>query len=226
MSETDMSVSQKNLDAPSGLASDRPRISAAERSRRATRARLLESGRLLFAKQGLHGVTTHDIARRAEVAAGTFYLHFKNKREVFREIVDGSVSELIERVDNAATPFRDETNHLSDLEGFVTAQAEAMVGFAEDNREIIRILFSADTDAAAIGSDVLDLLAATIAEGRRELIAAGVVPHDVDPAVLGQAVVGIWAQVLSWWSQDPSRVSREVLIQSLTRIQLSGTHPI
>jgi AcrR family transcriptional regulator len=217
-----MSVSRSNLDA----ATQQPRESAAARSRQATRARLLESGRLLFAKHGLHGVTTHDIAHRAEVASGTFYLHFKNKREVFREIVDGSVSELIERMDNAALPYFDDMKRTRDMQGFVTAQAEAMVGFAEENREMIRILFSADTDAAAVGSDVLSLLASTVAEGRRELIAAGVVPSDVDAAVLGQAVVGMWAQVLSWWSEDPTRVSRNVLIESLTRIQLSGTHPI
>lgn len=217
-----MSVSQTNPDA----ATQQPRASAATRSRQATRARLLESGRLLFAKHGLHGVTTHDIAHRAEVASGTFYLHFKNKREVFREIVDGSVSELIERMDNAALPYLDDLKRTLDMQGFVTAQAEAMVGFAEENREMIRILFSADTDAAAVGSDVLSLLASTVAEGRRELMAAGVVPSDVDPAVLGQAVVGMWAQVLSWWSEDPTRVSRNVLIESLIRIQLSGTHPI
>lgn len=217
-----MSVSQTKPVA----ATQQPRASAAARSRQATRARLLESGRLLFAKHGLHGVTTHDIAHRAEVASGTFYLHFKNKREVFREIVDGSVSELIERMDNAALPYLDDLKRTLDMQGFVTAQAEAMVGFAEENREMIRILFSADTDAAAVGSDVLSLLASTVAEGRRELMAAGVVPSDVDAAVLGQAVVGMWAQVLSWWSEDPTRVSRNVLIESLTRIQLSGTHPI
>ena len=217
-----MSVSQTKPVA----ATQQPRAAAAARSRQATRARLLESGRLLFAKHGLHGVTTHDIAHRAEVASGTFYLHFKNKREVFREIVDGSVSELIERMDNAALPYLDDLKRTLDMQGFVTAQAEAMVGFAEENREMIRILFSADTDAAAVGSDVLSLLASTVAEGRRELMAAGVVPSDVDAAVLGQAVVGMWAQVLSWWSEDPTRVSRNVLIESLTRIQLSGTHPI
>ena len=129
-------------------------------------------------------------------------------------------------MNHAALPFFDDEDQLSDLQGFVESQAEAMVGFAEENREMIRILFSADTDAAAIGSDVLNLLASTIAEGRRELMAAGVVPSDVDATVLGQVVVGMWAQVLSWWSEDPTRVTREVLIKSITRIQLSGTHPI
>jgi AcrR family transcriptional regulator len=213
-----MSVTQENHD----LEKRPSRASAAARSRRATRARLLESARLLFAKSGLHGVTTHDIAHSAEVASGTFYLHFKNKREVFREIVNASVAELIERIEKACVPF---LAH-DDLRGLVHAQAEAMVGFAEEQREMIRILFSADADAAAVGSDVLNQLASTIAESRRELLAKGVGPSDIDPSVLGQAVVGMWSQVLFWWSQDPARVSRDSLIESMTRIQLSGTHPI
>jgi AcrR family transcriptional regulator len=213
-----VSVTHEIHDAPSRS----NRASAAARSRRATRARLLESGRLLFAKNGLHGVTTHDIAHRAEVASGTFYLHFKNKREVFREIVDASVSELIQRIDTACVPY---LAH-DDLSGLVNAQAEAMVGFAEEHREIIRMLFSADTDAAAVGSDVLNLLAQTIAESRRELLAKGVGPSDIAPAVLGQAVVGMWSQVLFWWSEDPTRITREALIESMTRIQLAGTHPL
>ncbi len=196
--------------------------SAGARSRHATRERLLESGRLLFAKHGLHGVTTHDIAHGAEVAAGTFYLHFKNKRELFREIIDGAVSELIELIDHQVEPYIE----ANDLAGVVQAQVEALVDFAEEHREEIRMLFSADSDAAAVGTDVLNLLASTIAEGRRELMEAGVAPKDVDPGVLGQAMVGMCAQVLSWWSEDPSRVTREALIESLTRIQRSGTHPV
>lgn len=210
-----MSVSQANPDA----AAKQPRVSAAARSRRATRARLIESGRLLFAKHGLHGVTTHDIAHRAEVASGTFYLHFKNKREVFQEIADGCVSELIERIDNACTPLRSG----DDLPALIRAQAVAMVGFAEEHRDLIRILFSADSDAAAVGSGILRALAETIAEDRRALATSGVAQNGLDPAVLGQAVVGMWAQVLSWWSEDPSRVSRAALIETLTQIQLSGT---
>lgn len=210
-----MSVSSENLPAADKL----PRGSAASRSRQATRARLLESARLLFAKDGLHGVTTHDIAHGAEVASGTFYLHFKNKREVFSEIVDSCVAELIERIDCACSPHRE----TGDTPAMVRAQAEAMVKFAEEQREVIRLLFSSDADAAAIGSDVLNLLAATIAEGRRELAAAGVVSDGPDPAVLGQAVVGMWSRVLSWWSEDPTRASRKSVIETLTRIQLTGT---
>ena len=98
-----------------------------------------------------------------------------------------------------------------------------MVCFAEANREVIRMLFSADSDAAAVESDVLNQLADTIAEGRRERVAAGEAPRNIHPAILGQAMVGMWAQVLSWWCEDPTRASRESIIETLTQIQLSGT---
>lgn len=194
------------------------RQSAAARSREATRERLVESGRILFAKNGLHGVTTHDIAHGAEVAAGTFYLHFKNKRELFREIVDGAVDELMERIGRA-------TDDVAPVRDIVVREAEAMVSFAEENREVIRMLFSADSDAAAVESDVLDQLATAIAQSRRERVDAGLAPDGLEPAVLGQAFVGMWAQVLSWWSEDPSRASREALVETLTKIQLAGMHP-
>ena len=204
-----------------GHSTSASRSSAATRGREATRQRLLEAGRLVFPRHGLHGVTAHDIAHRAELASGTFYLHFKNKRELFREIVDTSVGELIERLHEAFQPFIENR----DRHGIVTAQANAMMSFAEENREMIRMVFSADSDAAAVGSDVLQRLATVIAEDRRDLIATGVVGTGIDPEVLGQAVVGMWAQVLSWWADDPDRVTRESLVNTLTQIQLAGTEP-
>ena len=193
------------------------RLSAGARSRLATRERLLDSGRFLFAKHGLHGITTHDIAKRAEVAAGTFYLHFKNKREIFREIIQDSVVDLIEAIEAAIADA-------DDVADFVRAQAHTMVSFAEANREVILMLFSADSDASAVESDVLNQLAETIAEGRRERLEAGDAPNDLHPEILGRAVVGMWAQVLSWWCQNPARAPRETVIDTLTQIQLTGTH--
>ena len=208
-----MSVTSQNSRAP-----DPERESAAARSRAATRSRLRESGKELFAERGLHGVTTHDIAHHAEVAAGTFYLHFRDKRELFREIAQETIADLRRRLDEAFDPA-------ADLPSAVRAQAEAMVSFAEERREVMRILFSSEPDAAAVESDVLADLAASIAEGRRKRMAIGALSAELDPAVLAQALVGMWARVLAWWIEDPSRATRDALIETLTRIQLGGTHP-
>lgn len=213
MSPTDMNVSQLRSDV-------RPerRLKAPDRSRERTRARLLASGKELFARRGLHGVTTHDIARHASVAAGTFYLHFKDKTELFREIALETMADLRRLLDLANPPG------LSLRDG-VRARVEAIVTFAEDNRDVMRIIFGNDTDAAQVESELLDQLAADIARGRSQKVQEGEMPPEIDPGVLSQALVGMVARVVRWWLEDPTRASRATVIESLARIQLSGTHP-
>ena len=204
-----MSVSKTEPDS---------RETAAARSRAATRERLLESARTLFAERGLRGVTTHDIAREAGFASGTFYLHFPHKRALFREIVAESVAALRDRLAKSVAGV----GGLSDA---VRAHATAMIEFAEEQRDLVRILFSADVDAAVVSASVLDELAAAIAAGRRERQSHGDDPSGLDAAVLSQALVGMWARVIAWWAEDPARAQRGAVIETLTRIQLEGTRP-
>jgi AcrR family transcriptional regulator len=209
MSPTDMTVS-----APLGASGAAGRSASSA----GTRERLLESAQALFAARGLHGVTTHDIARHAGFASGTFYLHFRDKREIFREIALETAEQLRACVVAATRTARD-------LPSAVAAHAHALVDFAESHRDVMQILFGADADAAAIESDVLDWLAASVEERRRERAAAGHLHEELDPGVLAQAIVGMWARVIAWWLRDPSRASREQIVRTLTRIQLSGTQP-
>lgn len=193
------------------------RRSAAARSRAATRSRLLSSGVKLFAANGLNGVTTHDIAREAGFASGTFYLHFSDKTELFREISQDTEQRLREHIESA-------TANAANLRGAVRAQVEALVEFASQNRDLIRILFSADSGTA--GSALLDSLAQSIEEGRRHAIASGQMPSEIDAAVLSQGLVGLLSRVVLWWIEDETRATRETVVETLTRIQLSGTHPV
>ena len=194
------------------------RESAGERSRAQTRERLLSAGLALFAERGLHGVTSHDVAASAGVAAGTFYLHFKDKRELLRVIAAETIALLRERLDRATRQAR------GSREG-VPAFSEALLAFAEEHQDRVRILFSRDGDAAAVEADVLSELAASIAETRRGRIASGASSAALDPDVASQALVGMLARVLAWWVEDPRRASRDTVARTLTRIQLGGTHP-
>src|SRR5688572_9858897 len=85
------------------LESGEPEASSAPaRSRAATRQRILEAGTALFARQGLHSVTSARIAKTAGVAAGTFYLHFRDKKVLFREIMFAALARLREAQRRAA----------------------------------------------------------------------------------------------------------------------------
>jgi AcrR family transcriptional regulator len=183
----------------------------------ATRQRLLDAGRRLFGAFGPHAVTSHAIAAEAGYAAGTFYLHFKDKLSLFQELAEEAAADLERRL-RAAFDRRDwNTAEL------VETQAEVLVGFAEEQRELIRIMFHPGSETGAIGAGILERLARGVSARRREAAAGGTIDDRFDPDVVAQAVVGMWAHVLAWWATDPSRASREAIVRTLTEIQLHGS---
>jgi AcrR family transcriptional regulator len=64
-----------------------------ERSRRAREA-LLASALSLFAEHGFDATTVDEIAKRAGVAVGGFYLHFRSKRQALLVLMDRLLEEL------------------------------------------------------------------------------------------------------------------------------------
>ncbi len=76
-----------------------------ERSRIARDA-LLVTSLALFAENGYEGTTVDEIARRAGVAVGGFYLHFRSKRQVLQVLMDALLLELDARLGALGDPSR------------------------------------------------------------------------------------------------------------------------
>lgn len=186
---------------------------AAERARAATRAALRDSGRKLLAERGLHAVTSHAIANAAGVAAGTFYLHFRDKEELFRELVAEAVAELETRLETHVRPLRDRPADAA------RARAEVMLGFAEDHGELVVLLFGRAGEAAGVAADALDHLAAHLEEN---LCAPETAKSTLHPSVAAQAIVGMWTRVVTWWAESPGRAPRAAVLETLVDLQLSG----
>lgn len=54
-----------------------------EREKHQRREQILDAARKVFAKRGFKGATIEDIAGEAELSAGTLYLYFKSKDEMY-----------------------------------------------------------------------------------------------------------------------------------------------
>ena len=76
----------------------------AKRRKRATEARLLDAALEVFCTRGYDGATTAEMARAADVAAGTFYLHFRDKRAAFERLARHAAHDLLERWRTALRP--------------------------------------------------------------------------------------------------------------------------
>ncbi len=169
----------------------------------------------MFAQRGLHRTTTVQIARGAGVAAGTFYLHFRDKHELFRAIVFDALAELRARLRHTAAQSSESP------QAAIRARVAVLLDFAEENRNLVQVIFGRDHQAANIEEDVLDELVPSVEAGLRKRMAAGHADPDWHPAVAARALTIMWARVVAWWSEDPERAPREAVIETLVRL-----HPV
>lgn len=62
-----------------------------ERRRARTRQSLIDAARALLSKQGVDRLTIKELAERADLGAGTFYLHFSSKEDLIEAVVADSM---------------------------------------------------------------------------------------------------------------------------------------
>lgn len=74
------------------------RASRQKRGYDRTREKLTEAARAVFSEIGL-AAPVEEITRRADVARGSFYYHFKSKERLIRLLVDEILTELSDRMD-------------------------------------------------------------------------------------------------------------------------------
>jgi AcrR family transcriptional regulator len=94
----------KAVRAPAAPAAPLPLEGRQARRKQATEQRLLDAALSVFLERGYDGATTGEMARAADVAAGTFYLHFRDKRAVFDQLARRAAHELVDAWRDAVPP--------------------------------------------------------------------------------------------------------------------------
>jgi AcrR family transcriptional regulator len=187
---------------------------APARSRADTRRRLQAAAVALFAENGLHGVTSAQIARRAGVATGTFYLHFADKEALFHEIAFAALAELRARQERASTGL------VPGSREYLRARTEELLAFAAERRELIRMVFGR-AESAGLADEVREAVVPEIQRWLERRASEGLAPADLAPAVAAQAHAAVLTRVIAWWVEDPSRASREQVVATLLRMNPS-----
>jgi hypothetical protein len=72
-----------------------------------TRAHLMDAAVEVFARDGFEAASVNEIALLADVANGTFYLHFKNKDDIAAHVVFGIAIRFARQMDEAMTEIDD-----------------------------------------------------------------------------------------------------------------------
>lgn len=148
------------------------------------RADLLDAAMAVFAERGVADATVSEIAGRAEVAKGTFYLYFDAKDHVVAGLWERYVSrflELAEDVIGNRTPQGDWSDVL-------TALLERLIDHAMEHADLHRIVFgSADAKALALCWETNQQVIALLAEAIQRGMTAGVL-RPGDPEILARII--------------------------------------
>jgi AcrR family transcriptional regulator len=171
---------------------------------------LLRAARDVFATKGYHDAKVDDIVAIANVAKGTFYLYFPDKRSVFSELVDVLFRRLgaaILKVDPAA-----------DVDAQIKHNIRAIVAVLLDDPHLTKILLSYATGMdPAFSAKILSfyegvkmLLSRSLAEGQGlGIVAAG------DTARFATFTVGALKELLLETVTTEARLPREEIVDEL-----------
>jgi AcrR family transcriptional regulator len=102
--------------AAAALASPKPASSRAERAAE-RRGAIIEAAMEEFIARGFAATRLDDVARRAGVAKGTIYLHFKDKESMFEELIRTAIVPLLNRLAVGPPPAGGSVRDM--IEGFV-----------------------------------------------------------------------------------------------------------
>lgn len=193
---------------PSDSAPDRHQRRKAE-----TRRRLLDAATRLFAKQGFEATRPQDIAREADVAIGTFYLHFADRRAAFVAFTARAADELMEYA-------RAHAREDGAFETRLRAYLSAILDYMDENPGVVGAAFANEavigTDSTAAGPRSLrDRLADGLASGIDQGIERGRFRGDVHPQLVSHAMVGLIQQALTRGTQ--LGIDRDAILDQITR---------
>jgi AcrR family transcriptional regulator len=157
-----------------------------------------------FSAQGFAAARLDDVARRAGVAKGTIYLHFRDKETLFQELVRSQLSPVVSMLEKARAmdlPLR------AAAEGLVTMFAREI--FATRRKDVIRLIISEGqrfpTVAEFYYHEVVERIANVVRGLAQRALERGELPNDAlvrFPQLLGAPgiVAIVWTGLFERWA--------------------------
>jgi AcrR family transcriptional regulator len=184
----------------------------------ASRDRILEAARTLFAERGFASCRVADVARGARMSAGNVYWLFDSKEAILRAILAegfGNVEAMAAEVADAYGPARrkldllvDRTLAFYDANGPFVVILGGLLG--EGGRELIRTL---GLDMPAVAGRVHANLRRVFAEARSE---GAVAPAD--PDLLVTLYIGFFNGLLITYRDQWPGLARDALREAALRV--------
>jgi len=196
--------------------------SRSKRRSRETRDRLIEAAQEIFLEKGYDSATTREITERADLGAGTFYVHFRDKRAIYDALVRRANREMYHRWLEARTPDMS-------VEQQVVAALGVSFDHVRNNADLARlILIEGPPVDAEYAMKLHSGLGAELHSILRDGIESGCV-SEIEPAVLSTVIMGISVVMGRWLLSPRARENAEEIEEQvkeeIIRFCLRGMRP-
>lgn len=181
----------------------------ATRSQPNSLARLRKAARLLFVRDGYHHTRPQDIVRQAGVANGTFYLHYKDKREAFLDFAAQAQNELLEH-------YRARLEGVAEPRERLRAIFDAVVDFGSRNPGVLHAAF---LDPVLIAPDdpgawrMYDRMGHLLAAVVNDADMVALLGRQFDLELISHALCGMFGHAMTYATRK--QLSRDEVIDEL-----------
>jgi TetR/AcrR family fatty acid metabolism transcriptional regulator len=179
---------------------------------------IIKAAREVFAENSYQGTSIKELAKKAKIATGTFYLYFSNKETLINMIVDELFEELLNSIKNERAKFTDSFDKLK-------ASMEACIKLFIKEKNMAKILLvqvpSVNNAFNAKLIEIENELIKLTKEDLDELKSQGQLPGE-DTLVSSMAFVGSFRQVIINWLREGKPENLEEAFNTLMNYNIRG----
>lgn len=188
-----------------------------------TKRRLVTAAIDIFYEMGFQKTRVSDIVKAAKVAQGTFYLYFKSKEDVFRQICNEFKTRFSTLIEGSEELFSGTS--YGEVEKNLFGFIRDLVRLYTDNKKMARIIFNESGNSGPlpgeignqIHSDFIDIIRRRLEQSRKY----GNISFE-DAETEAAFLVGLFSRSLFYFIEMKNNIDIETLSRRMTLFILGG----
>lgn len=194
-----------------------------EEQRRFTHQRLVDAAREVFSEKGFAAATIEDVVNAAGASRGTFYLYFKTKSDL--------VKEMLNNLDQESWAALEELPELSpngDNRAVIQVWIERLIDVYESHAVTIQCLYDAeavDPSLRAVLTSMVRLFSEKIEDGLTSLRRGSRGSATEEERFVALVLFLQFERLCSFWFTRGVEIDRRMAIDTLTRLWCDALLP-
>lgn len=164
-----------------------------------SRMRILDAAAQSFRRKGYAGTTLNDIAKAADLQAGSLFYYFASKDELLEEVLDIGIRRVHEAVEDSQQVLPEEAPHRERLRAAVEAHLETLLKHGDYTSANIRIFGQAPEEIRKRHLRLRDAYAGLWRRLLTKAQKAGALRDDVDLGLVRMLLLGALNWSVEWY---------------------------